>query len=409
MLEKAVLVGTKSASSLEELASLARTAGAIVCTEVVQKRPSICASTYIGKGKAHEVKEVVESESADLVIFDDELTGSQVRNLENIIGKRVIDRTELILDIFAQHANTVEARLQVELAQLLYLLPRLRGKGVWLSRLGGGIGTRGPGETALEIDRRKIDRRIIHLRRKLKEVARHRKGQRKGREGFCTAAIVGYTNSGKSTLLNALCNTTVCVEDKLFATLDPKVGRLSLPNGAKILLVDTVGFINRLPHHLVAAFSATLEEVREADILLHVVDASSQRVQEQIDAVIDALHQLKVEKKPTITVFNKIDKLPSSQTLKRLLSSFPNSVAISALKQEGLDKLLYTLCSLPQLQLQKVRITVSADGGQRYKRLLKFAARVEKRVYKKKIVYDLLLPKALISPLLQKGEVSDAS
>ena len=290
--EKAMLISTDSEQSLDELAGLAETAGALVITRVLQNRQKPDPATYIGSGKAEELSLTCQALEIDLAIFDDELTGAQKRNLENALGVRVIDRTALILDIFAQHAQSAEGKLQVELAQMKYRLPRLTGQGTELSRLGGGIGTRGPGETQLEVDRRRIRKRIDDLERDLKEIKQRRDLRRARREkqGQTVVALVGYTNAGKSTLLNALSGSDVLVEDKLFATLDPVMRNVDLPENRSCLLVDTVGFIRKLPHPLVQAFRSTLEEAIYADLLIVVSDLSSPNYAQQRDTVFEVLN-----------------------------------------------------------------------------------------------------------------------
>lgn len=321
---------------------MAKSAGAIVCGTITQNRTSPDVTTYIGKGKIDELKQLTTQQQPELIIFDNDLTGSQIRNIENAVGVRVIDRTELILDIFAQRAHTAEAKLQVELAQLNYLLPRLIGLGLLMSRLGGGIGTRGPGETELEYDRRRINRRISHLKKEIQKVTKIRAEQRKGRKKFPLVSIVGYTNAGKSTLLKTLTKTETPIEDRLFTTLDTKISKIFI-EGKELLLIDTVGFIQHLPHHLVTSFKATLEEVQEADILLHVVDASSPFVEMQMEAVQEVLKQLDVISKPMVTVFNKIDKIENLNEVSRLLKKIPYSVAISALSGENINQLVQIL------------------------------------------------------------------
>ncbi|BAF60301.1 GTPase [Pelotomaculum thermopropionicum SI] len=346
--EKAVLVGVElpgdetwqSAYSMQELARLADTAGADAVHQFIQKRDRPDPATLLGRGKASEIAALCRNSGAGLVIFDRELTPAQARNLEEITGAKVIDRTQLILDIFARRARTREGRLQVELAQLSYLLPRLTGLGGQLSRLGGGIGTRGPGETKLEMDRRRVRRRIAALKKEIKEVRERRDLLRRNRKEvpFPLVAIVGYTNAGKSTLLKKLTGADVLVEDKLFATLDPVTRRVVLPDNETILLTDTVGFIQNLPHHLVAAFRATLEEVMEADLLLHVVDASHPYMEEQIGAVNEVLASLGAAGKPLVMVYNKADLLPDAKFFRE--KSSPPAVAVSALKGWGMEDLL---------------------------------------------------------------------
>lgn len=327
--------------SLEELAQLAKTAGAKVAGRIFQKRNKADSSLYLGSGRIEELAIACQESFATMVVFDDELSPAQQRNLERALGTKIIDRTALILDIFAQRANTHEGKLQVELAQLKYTLPRLTGQGISLSRLGGGIGTRGPGETKLETDRRHIRNRILDIERNLEKVKSVRQLHLKNRTAtnHALVSLVGYTNAGKSTLLNILTNAQVYAEDKLFATLDPTTRKLSLPSGKEILLTDTVGFIRKLPHQLVAAFRATLEEVVQADLLLHVIDASNPFYQEQSDAVYKVLDELKIHDKKILTVFNKVDKVPAENMLVRMLR-LDNSVAISAKKNSGLENLL---------------------------------------------------------------------
>ncbi|ABY94656.1 MULTISPECIES: GTPase HflX [Thermoanaerobacter] len=341
--ERAILVGIVSTpeyeESMEELKELALTAGAEVVGIMTQKRNTIDKAHYIGKGKLEELKFFVENQEVDLVIVNDELTGTQIKNIEDFLNVKVIDRTNLILDIFAKRAKSREGMLQVELAQLKYRLPRLVGLGGQLSRLGGGIGTRGPGETKLETDRRHIKNRIKAIEKKLEEIERHRSLQRERRKKnrIPVIAIVGYTNAGKSTLLNALTNAEVYVEDKLFATLDPTARRLVLPSGREVILIDTVGFIRKLPHDLVEAFKSTLEEAKYADLLLHVIDVTSPDMEEKIKVVEKVLSDLDVINTPRINVFNKID----------LLDVVPKGnekeIYISAKNKIGLDKLLQAI------------------------------------------------------------------
>jgi GTPase len=321
-------------ASLAEFEELARSAGAEVAATLVQRRPRPDPATLVGQGKLEEIEGVVASTGADLVLFDHDLTPSQLRNLEGKLPCRVIDRTQLILDIFARHARTREGQLQVELAQLEYQLPRLAGRGKSMSQLGGGIGTRGPGETQLETDRRKINLRIDHVKEQLESVRRIRRQQRQRREAVPVpvVALVGYTNAGKSTLFNALTEAGVLESSRMFATLDPKLRQLQLPSRRKILLSDTVGFIRNLPHTLVNSFRATLEEVERAELLLHVRDASSPMLDEQKLQVERVLAELDVSKKPVIEVLNKIDLVGDGGA--------PGSVAVSGLKRLGMDHLL---------------------------------------------------------------------
>ncbi len=348
--EKAILVGVEfqngwnAIDSLEELKQLSLTAGALVLDQTIQKRTKPDPTYYIGRGKVAEIKNMCQNLTANVIIFDDELSPAQQRNLERDLGIKIIDRTALILDIFAQRARTHEGKLQVELAQLKYSLPRLGGQGLILSRLGGGIGTRGPGETKLEVDRRKIRSRINDIEKEIETVRKHRELQRELRQKnqVSTVALVGYTNAGKSTLLNLLSSSDVLAEDKLFATLDSTTRRVTLPRGQEILLTDTVGFIQKLPHQLIAAFRGTLEEITYADILVHVVDASHPNMSEQIEAVNKVLTELKIYDKTTLTVYNKIDKLPNQDVILRLLKD-QNNLAISAVKNIGVIELLEQL------------------------------------------------------------------
>lgn len=367
--EQAILVGMESpevnpeetAYSLEELGRLADTAGADVLLELTQRRGRPDAATFLGRGKAEELADCCRSLGAGLVIFDRELSAAQARNLENITGVRVIDRTQLILDIFARRARTREGKLQVELAQLNYLLPRLIGRGTELSRLGGGIGTRGPGETRLEVDRRRIRRRIAELDKAIGDVRKHRELLRRSRKEIPMplAALVGYTNAGKSTILKKLTGARVLVEDKLFATLDPTTRRVVLPNNEVILLTDTVGFIRNLPHHLVAAFRATLEEVVEADLLLHIVDASHPDLEGQIEAVDQVLESLDSGSKPCIIVYNKTDLVPDFQ--QPLKTNNQPAVAVSALDGRGLDEMLAAVAGI--LSRRRVRLAYFIPYG----------------------------------------------
>ena len=338
----ASIIGWSADDSLEELKQLADTAGAEVVARFLQKRPKPDPAFFIGRGKVQELALYVQQENIDLCIFDDELSPAQQRNIEQAMGVRVLDRTALILDIFAQRAHTNEGKLQVELAQLQYTLPRIMGKGLSLSRLGGGIGTRGPGETKLEVDRRRIRDRIAYIKGCISKVKNVRTLQRSGRTkaSVPTVSLVGYTNAGKSTLLNTLTNSDIYAQDQLFATLDPTTRQLELPNKQQAILTDTVGFIQRLPHQLVAAFQSTLEEVVEADVLLHVIDVSHELYKEQANAVYHVLEELGAKDKTIITVYNKIDKLPEGSALAERLAREENSICISAKARLNLDGLL---------------------------------------------------------------------
>ena len=366
--------------SLEELASLARTAGAEVCGSVVQFKEKRDPRFYIGKGKIKELAELCQKEGINLVIFDDPLTPSQVRNIEEIIGQKVIDRNQLILDIFARRARSKEGKLQVELAQLNYLLPRLTGKGLYLSQLGGGIGTRGPGETKLEFDRRKIKDRIAKIRRQIQRVAIFRQQQRKKRESrlIPLASLVGYTNAGKTTLFNLLTGSDAPTSHNLFNTLDSLIRRLRLPDSQICLLSDTVGFIRKLPHELIAAFRTTLEEVSNAELLINVVDISDPNYFEQYKEVIKVLEGLSITHRPIINVLNKIDLIPAD-ILPLRGKMINNPIYMSALTGEGSDILLRRIATL--LSERRVAVTFEippADG--KFRSLLHREGRVLREV-----------------------------
>jgi GTP-binding protein HflX len=343
--EKAVLVGIfgpevprwLAQEYLDELELLADTAGAETAEKILQNRPHPDPTTYVGKGKVKQLKEICNEQKADLLIFDDDLTATQIRNIEKIAKVKVLDRSGLILDIFASRAKTAAAKTQVELAQLQYLLPRLTRFWTHLSRQKGGIGTKGPGETQIETDRRLIGNRISTLKEKLEKLDRQRTTQRKGRKNLTKVALVGYTNAGKSTLMNALTSTDVLAEDRLFATLDSTVRRLDLENH-EVLLSDTVGFIRKLPHDLIESFKSTLDEARDADVLLHVVDASSKLIEDYIDVVNDTLAELGMKDSKQVLVFNKIDLLEPGE-LAALKKAWPDALFTSAERGIGLGKL----------------------------------------------------------------------
>ena len=368
--ERALLVSLDTGDfdaqvSLEELAELARSAGAEVRGSVLQRRSAPDPATCIGAGRLEEIRQVCQNDDIDLLIFDRELTATQHRNLEDLSGVRVVDRTTLILDIFAGRAHSAEGRLQVELAQLQYLLPRLAGQGTALSRLGGGIGTRGPGETQLETDRRHIRRRIGYLKNQLEQVKKRRAltRQRREQEGRLTVALVGYTNAGKSTLMNALTAAGVLAEDRLFATLDPTARTLRLPDGREVLLVDTVGLVRRLPHQLVEAFHSTLEEAAQADAILNVCDAASPEAEEQLQLTEDLLRELRAEEAdrpepPTLRVYNKCDLLGGPIAL-----GGRRAVAISAATGAGLTQLLDTLAAVLPTDRRRVQVLIPFREG----------------------------------------------
>jgi GTP-binding protein HflX len=343
--ERAVLVGTvvrqtaAEARSLDELALLADTAGARVLGRVTQRRASVRPATFVGKGKLEELKSLCEATDAEMVIFDDDLTPAQIRNLEKELTRKVVDRSELILDIFAKRARTRESRLQVELAQLEYQLPRLTGMWKHLERQAGGIGSRGPGETQLETDRRLVRVRIARLKRELESVERERETQRSRRRREFRVALVGYTNAGKSTLFNALTRSNVFVENRLFATLDATTRQMVSPDRQVVLMTDTVGFIRKLPHHLVASFHSTLVEAIEADLLLHVVDSADPQYREQMRAVEGVLEEILETPRPTTLVFNKSDLLADADAAAGLRAEYAESYVTSARTGDGLDAL----------------------------------------------------------------------
>ncbi len=363
--ERAVLVSVDTGefdvdSSLLELTELARTAGAEVICQMTQKREAPEAGTYLGKGKLEELSEFCEAEKPDIIIVDGELSPAQQRNIETITDTRVIDRTTLILDIFAQRALSGEGKLQVELAQLKYSLPRLGGKGTQMSRLGGGIGTRGPGETKLETDRRHIRRRINALSEDLKALdeRRARYRERRKKDGVITVALVGYTNAGKSTLMNTLTDAGVLAENKLFATLDPTARALTLPDGSSVLLIDTVGFIRRLPHKLVEAFKSTLDEAVSANVILNICDASSEECSEHYKVTMELLEELECGDKPIITVLNKSDLVSEEE-----IPLMNNCVRVSAKTGEGLEELLERIAKALPPTRKRVKILLPFSHG----------------------------------------------
>ena len=372
--------------SLDELRTLATSAGAIVVGEVLQKRDRPDPATLIGGGKLEEIEGAAASAEADLILFDHDLSPSQQRNIERILHKRVIDRTQLILDIFARHAKTREGQLQVELAQLEYMLPRLAGRGIEMSQLGGGIGTRGPGETQLETDRRKIYRRIRHVKEQIENVRRIRAQQRQRRESVpvATVALVGYTNAGKSTLFNALTKAEVLASSQMFATLDPTIRGVELPSRRKVLLSDTVGFIRNLPHTLVSAFRATLEEVQKAALVLHVSDAGSPLTAEQDAQVELVLKELEAEKKPRLHVMNKIDLLEPKQ--REALRDDERTVHVSAVRGVGIATLLERIDQvLEEDPISRVRLSVPQKEG-KVLAMLAAQSRIYSREYRDGVV-----------------------
>jgi GTP-binding protein HflX len=369
--ERIVLVGVaippvgvaEVEAGLDELARLVDTAGAEEAARSVQRRDRPDPATYVGRGKAEELAALSEAVDADTVVFDDDLTPAQQRNLEKILGRTAIDRTAVILDIFAQNARTPEGRAQVELAQLRYRLPRLRGRGVALSQQGGGIGTRGPGETQLEVDRRRLLRRVARLEEDLRQLERRRVVQRRSRRRgpYPSVSLVGYTNAGKSSLLNRLTDAGVLVEDRLFATLDPRTRRLDLPGGETVLLSDTVGFLRKLPHGLIDAFHSTLEAVGEADLLVHVVDAAAADPEGEVAAVGEVLAEIGAADVPVQVAINKLDVAPEAAA--RLAAAHPGAVVISAVSGEGIDRLLSAIGARVRDSAEVVELVIPYARG----------------------------------------------
>ena len=370
--EKIVLVGVilpsaapeETDASLDELQRLVHTAGADEVARVTQRRPAPDPSTFVGKGKVAEIREIAEEHDADTVVFDDELSPAQQATLEKMLGRTAIDRTAVILDIFAQNAASVEGKTQVEFAQLRYLLPRLRGMGIRLSQQAGGIGTRGPGETKLEVDRRRLERRMHHLERQLEEIRRRRNTQNKQRQRspLRKVAIVGYTNAGKSTLLNQLCGADTLVRNRLFATLDATTRRLTLPGGESVLVADTVGFIRKLPHNLVEAFSSTLSVVTDADLLLHVVDSTAADPEQQIEAVRDVLAEIGAGDQPELLVWNKCDRIGAGNG-QGLAGESLSSEALSSKSQRSESVSSKSLPSNSPSNKSAVQISAATGAG----------------------------------------------
>jgi GTP-binding protein HflX len=392
--------------SLAELSTLAESAGAKVVGEILQRRDRPDPATLIGGGKLEEIAGAAASVNADLLLFDHDLTASQQRNIEKIVQRRVIDRTQLILDIFARHARTREGQLQVELAQLHYLMPRLAGRGVEMSQLGGGIGTRGPGETQLETDRRKIARRVRHVEQQLENVRRTRAQQRQRRESapVATVALVGYTNAGKSTLFNALTRAAVLASPRMFATLDPTIRAVVLPSKRKILMSDTVGFIRNLPHTLVESFRATLEEVQRASLILQVSDASSRLSAEQDAQVEIVLKELEAEKKPRLRVMNKVDLLDTEVAAGLVSGAAPDAktVYVSAAEGTGLDRLLARIDSMIEEDpISRVHLRVPQKEG-KILAMLEAKARIYSRAYKDgAVVLEVEAPESVVRKVRQ--------
>jgi GTP-binding protein HflX len=404
--ERAVLVGVilddrgpAAEEPLEELTDLAKSAGAIVVGRLTQRRPTPDTATYLGKGKVEELRMLVEAEDADVAVFDNNLSPAQIRNLEKAIGVKVLDRTELILDIFAGRARTHEARLAVELAQLEYSLPRLKRMWTHLSRIKMGIGMRGPGEKQLEVDRRLAEKKIHDLKMELQGIERRKERQVRTRDDHKTVSLCGYTNAGKSTLLNKLTGATEYAKDQLFATLDTRTRRWHLPGWGPVLLSDTVGFIRDLPHELVAGFKATLEETRQADLLLHVADASHPQVEEQIAAVYKVLEELGIQEKDTLLVLNKIDMLTERGRLDKLLAKYPHAVAISARAGDGLPQLAKAVSDALSRNFQDVEIETDVGNGRILAYLAAHGEVLSRQFHDDRVVVHCRIPPEHLGPI----------
>lgn len=403
--ESAVLVGVElpdrqaGRDNLDELAGLVETAGAEVVGRLTQKRVAPDQTTYLGKGKVEQLELMVRATDADAVIFENNLSPAQTRNLERELGVKVLDRTEVILDIFSTRARTHEARLAVELAQLEYSLPRLKRMWTHLSRIKSGVGMRGPGEKQLETDRRLVERRIVELRGELDRVLRRKEREVAGRSDHMTVSLVGYTNAGKSTLLNHLTGSDVLAEDKLFATLDTRTRRWQLPNWGPVLLSDTVGFIRDLPHGLVASFKATLEEARQADLLLHVADASNPRVVEQIASVYEVLDELDIREKDTLLVLNQVDAIESPGTLEALMQRYPAALPISARTGAGLSRLAAAVSDALTRHFLDVDIELEVSNGRLLAYLAKHGEILSRTYSDDRVSVHCRMPRKYLAPI----------
>lgn len=400
--EKAVLIGKKK-NSVEELKKLAVTAKINIYGKLLHSRDQIDPAYYIGTGKLEELKNAVSALSANLVIFDHELTPAQHRNLEEELATNVIDRTQLILNIFAKHAHTKESKLQVEKAQLEYLLPRLTGKGQQLSRLAGGIGTRGPGETKLEVDKRRISKRIHRLKEKLNKVKQNRDIQRKDRDDP-VIALVGYTNAGKSTILNLLTGAEELVDDKLFATLASTLRKMQLPDGRQIIITDTVGFIRNLPHQLIASFRATLEEIETADLILHVVDSSDPQAEKHIEVTNDVLKDMNTDHIDKFLVFNKIDQADEPD-LKSLELQYPDHLSISALTGRGKDELIKKITTNIEKDMVTIKLNLPYDKANWVEKIHNKGRVIEEK-YSKNNIFIKAKVTHKIKNILQKYKIN---
>ncbi|MGA2617943.1 MAG: GTPase HflX [Thermoguttaceae bacterium] len=413
--EAAILVGVllpdraAQRSPLEELEGLAAAAGTTVAGKLTQRREVPDATTYLGKGKVEELVGMARAADADVILFDNDLSPGQTRNLERATGVKVLDRTELILDIFANRARTHEARLAVELAQLEYSMPRLKRMWTHLSRQQqGGVGLRGPGEKQLEVDRRLVERRIRDLRRELRLIESRRKREVAARRGQMTASLVGYTNAGKSTLLNALTGSDVFTEDALFATLDTRTRRWQLPGWGPVLLSDTVGFIRDLPHHLIASFKATLEEARQANLLLHVADAGNPAVGEQIAAAYRVLEEIGIRQKDTLLVLNKIDALPDRVRLDGLRNRYPQAIAISAQTGQGLAELALAVSAALSRSFLDVDVELGVDNGRLLAYLAAHGEILSKKYRDRRVIVHCRIPPQLLCRVEEDGIVVHA-
>ncbi|MFV1963783.1 MAG: GTPase HflX [Pirellulaceae bacterium] len=388
---------------LGELEGLATTAGTKVVANLVQRRPRPDVGTYLGKGKVEDLQGLVGQHDADVVIFDNDLTPAQSRNLEKALSVKVIDRTELILDIFATHAQTYESRLAVELAQLEYSLPRLKRMWTHLSRMKMGVGTRGPGEKQLEVDRRLVERRIHDLRVELHGIEKRKERQVASRRDHRTVSLVGYTNAGKSTLMNALTDANVVTEDKLFATLDTRTRRWQLPNWGPVLISDTVGFIRDLPHHLIASFKATLEESRQADLLLHVADVSNPAIRDQISAVFRVLQEIGIDEKDTLLILNKTDCLESRARLDGVLGRYPNAIPISAVRRQGLDSLAVAVSDALSRSFRDVDVETGVENGKLMAFLAAHGEVLSKRFDNRRVTIHCRVPQKYLGRIDEPG------
>jgi GTP-binding protein HflX len=408
--ERAVLVGVlladqeHPAAPLEELEGLAEAAGARVVGQLTQRRPAPDAATYLGKGKVEELKRLADSRHADVIVFDNDLGAAQVRNLEKTVERKVVDRTELILDIFATRAQTYEARLAVELAQLEYAMPRLKRMWTHLSRQAqGGIGLRGPGEKQLEVDRRLVERRIADLRGELEAIHHRKEREVAARRGSMTVSLVGYTNAGKSTLMNALTGADVYVEDQLFATLDTRTRRWQLPGWGPVLLSDTVGFIRDLPHHLIASFKATLEEARQADLLLHVADAANPAVYDQISAAYRVLEELGIQAKDTLLVLNKADALEGPARMEGLLRRYPNAIPLSARTGLGIPQLAVAVSDALSRTFLDVDVEMGVENGRAMAYLAAHGEILSKQYHDSKVIVHCRIPQYYYGRMEREG------